>query len=772
MPMRSTRQGERLALWSAFEFDLGTLGLRKHGIRLRIEQKPAQILARLLEEPGQVVGRDELVNLLWPGEQHGDFDQRLNKAIYKVRCSLGDDPANPRFVQTLSCNGYRFIADVEFVSRNGRSASVLAPNDAGQKENQPLPEQFDHSGQREGLVWVEPQRSTVYTSDIMHGDQAGTVTRSGLDRVSLSRLFFGGRAWRIVSILIIAAIPLVVWTIHRMPAPQPVIRFTIAPPENASVAAGEASISPDGHMLAFLARSGTDKVPVLWVRPLDSLTAEPIPGTEGARWPFWSPDSQEIGYSGEGNLEKVAVAGGMPQTICHLVGPAAAATWSRDGVILFSTLQGSLYRVLDTGGTPTLIAAPDPVRHEGGYSFPQFLPDGRHFLFLFHETSGVSGEYRVEAGSLDSKSVKDLAQVTSYALYAPPGYLLYMDQNALMARPFDLRALDFTGPARVAENVAADRGYGNFSVSATGVLTYSAWLSEAIDQMAWFNRAGLELGTLGPPGRYIDPALSPDGTRVAVGAAINGKRDVWVFDTKRGTASRLTFEPANSANPAWTADGSRILFTSYHDGHRGIFQKDANGLGGTQMVYESKDQPTALNDLSADGRYAIYDNGGSSDSKQLWVLPLFGERKPFVSVQGAFGALSAQFSPNGRYVAYASNETGRLEIYVQTFPEPTGKWQVSTSGGAEPMWRRDGKELFYLTLDQKLMAVDVNTTAPGFGVGIPKELFQAHLVPLSGWRNLYVASPDGQRFLMIVPANEAEPAPITVVANWPALLRK
>lgn len=516
MPMRSARQGERLALWSAFEFDLGTLGLRKHGIRLRIEQKPAQILARLLEEPGHVVGRDELVNLLWPGEQHGDFDQRLNKAIHKVRCSLGDDPANPRFVQTLSCNGYRFIADVELVSRNGRSAAALAPSNAAQKEDQPLPEQFDHSGQREGLVWVEPQDSAVYTSDIMLGDQAGTVTRSGLGRVSLSRPFIGGRAWRIVAILMIVAIPLVVWTIHRMATPQAVIRFTIAPPENASVAAGEASISPDGHKLAFLARSRSDKDTVLWVRPLDGLTAEPIPGTEGARWPFWSPDSQQIGFTGDGKLEKVAVAGGVPQMICNLAGPAAAGTWSRDGVILFASLiNGALYRVPDTGGTPTLVVAPDPIRHER-YWFPQFLPDGRHFLF--HVTSGVSGEYLVQAGSLGSKDVKNLEQVASYALYAPPGYLLYMDQKALMARPFNLRRLDFTGPAlKVAENAGAGQGYGYLSVSATGVLTYAPWLSEAVDQMAWFNREGQKLGTLGPPGRYINPAVSPDGTRVAGG---------------------------------------------------------------------------------------------------------------------------------------------------------------------------------------------------------------------------------------------------------------
>ena len=240
----------------------------------------------------------------------------------------------------------------------------------------------------------------------------------------------------------------------------------------------------------------------------------------------------------------------------------------------------------------------------------------------------------VEAGTLDSKSVKILAQVTPGALYAPPGYLLYLDQNALMARPFNARTLSFTGPAlEVAENVGLGLGY-DFSVSATGLLAYATGSGTVNDQMAWFNREGQKLGTLGQPDFYTAPAFSPDGTRVAVGVGNYGKRDIWVFETKRGTASRLTFNPADDFDPAWTADGSRILFSSDRNGQIDIYQKDANGLGSEQPVFQSKGQAKALDDLSADGRYAIYDNSGSSNSKQLWVLPLFGERKPFVFVQG------------------------------------------------------------------------------------------------------------------------------------------
>jgi len=703
-----------------FELDSRTGELRTDGTRIKLQGQPISVLEILLETPGELVTREQIRERLWSSDTFVDFNHNLNTAITKLRQALGDEAETPRYIETIPRYGYRFIGQVEKDATP--EAAAPEPDPAG-KQPPSAPRGVSHVHRT--LAWA-------------------------LGGIAV--LFAGLASWLLLK-----------------PAPQPkVMRFSIAPPENASfafVGGGQASISPDGHTLAFVARSGPDKTSVLWVRPLDSLTAEPIPGTEGARLPFWSPDSQEIGYSAEGKLEKVAAVGGRPQTLCTLTGPGAAATWSRDGVILFSSHGSGLYRVPDTGGTPTLVVAPDPLRHESGYWFPQFLPDGRDFLF--QATTGVSGEYIAEAGALDSKSVKNLALVTSYALYAQPGYLLYLDQSTLMARPFNARALHFTGPAiKVAENV----GHGFFSVSATGLLAYANVSGPANDQMAWFNREGQKLGTLGPPDVYTDPALSPDGTRVAVSVGQYGKRDIWVFETKRGTASRLTFGSADNLCPAWAADGARILFSSDRGGQVDIYQKDANGLGSVQPVFQSKDQAKELNDLSADGRYAIYDNAGSSDSKQLWVLPLVGERKPFVFVEGGYGALSAQFSPNGRYVAYASNETGRLEAYVQTFPKQTGKWEVSTSGGAEPMWRRDGKELFYLAPDDKLMVVAVSTASGAFQAGIPKELFQAQLMPIAYWRNFYVASPDGQRFLMLVPANEAKPVPITVVVNWPALL--
>jgi len=290
--------------------------------------------------------------------------------------------------------------------------------------------------------------------------------------------------------------------------------------------------------------------------------------------------------------------------------------------------------------------------------------------------------------------------------------------------------------------------------------------------MTWYSRDGKKLDTVGQPDIYTDPALSPDGSRVAVGVGEPGKRNIWVLDTKRGTASRLTFSSADDADPAWLGDGSQVLFASNRAGRYDIYRKAANGLGSDQLVFQSKNQGKLPDDVSLDGRYAIYESPSSAAAEGLWVLPLTGEPKPFAFVQGIFFAFSARFSPSGRYVAYSSSETGRAEVYVETFPQPTGKWQISASGGSEPMWRHDGKELYYLTPDNRLMAVAVDSDSAAFQAGIPKQLFQAQTIPSRGWRNVYMASPDGQRFLMLTPAGAPKPLPITVVVNWAGLLKK
>ena len=576
------------------------------------------------------------------------------------------------------------------------------------------------------------------------------------------------------STLLFAAVA--AWLVFQPKPTQPVFRFAILPPENQIFRyGGEMDLSPDGRYLAFITQSGPGKQS-LWVQPLDSLTAMPIPGSDGANAPFWSPDSKELGFNAAGKLEKFAIAGGQPQTLCDKC-DVSAADWNRDGVILFMNVSnGALYRVPDTGGTPTLVVAPDPARHETSYRSPQFLPDGRHFLFQV-ATSDKGAKF-IATGSLDSRSVAYLVQESSQASYAAPGYLLYVDQSALMARPFDAKALRFTGPAvAIAQNIGqSNGGFGFFSVSAAGVLTYATGsltttgIGSATSQMTWYSRDGKKLDTIGQPDIYTDPALSQDGSRVAVAIGEQGARNIWILDTKRGTASRLTFSSEDDIDPAWQSDGSQILFASHREGD--IYQKAANGLGNEQLLFQSKSEGKRPDDVSPDGRYAIYDAQISAASDELWALPLVGERKPFALVQGIFFANSARFSPSGRYVAYTSYETGRPEIYVETFPQPTGKWQISATGGWQPMWRHDGKELYYLTLDNQLMAVAVDSDSSAFQAGTPKQLFQAQVIPSRGLRNVYVASPDGQRFLMLTAAGAPKPLPITVVVNWAGLLKK
>jgi eukaryotic-like serine/threonine-protein kinase len=552
---------------------------------------------------------------------------------------------------------------------------------------------------------------------------------------------------------------------------RPVIRFTISSPEKIRVDFSF-HLSPDGRHLAVAWSPSSIAQSLLWVHSLDSLTSELLQGTDGAVTPFWSPDSRYIGFYANGKLKKIALSGGPPQTLCDAAG--YGATWNRDGVILFSN-QGGLYRVPDMGGAPTLVAAPDRARPEGLPVWPQFLPDGRHFLFHVSASpvslSTPNGSF-LAVGDLGSGKTRRLVEENAYSFYASPGYLIYAQGGDLVARAFDAKRLQFTGQAvlLVPRGAGVGASLQEFSASENGTLVYEAGAAAFRNVMIWFNRKGEKVGTVGQQGFYSSPAISPYGTKVAVGVGELGARDIWVYELKQGTGSRLTFSAADDLSPVWSADGSRIMFTSTRRGGRDLYQKPANGLGKTELVFADKNRGKSLYDWSRDGRYVIYGTAGGAPT-DLLVLPLFGERKPLAFAQGGFRVWQGEFSPRGQYVAYSSTQTGKIEVYVQTFPQRLGNWQISTSGGSDPMWRRDGRELFYLSSDNKLMVVDVKTNTPPFQAGIPKPLFQTQPIP-GLWRNRYVVSPDGQRFLMLVPAGDTKPEPITVVVNWPALLKK
>ena len=558
-----------------------------------------------------------------------------------------------------------------------------------------------------------------------------------------------------------------------------VVRFSVLAPANTSFRPWGSflSLSPDGRKLAFVIERAGKTKSALWVRALDSLAAESLPGVEGAHLPFWSPDSRYIGFFTEdGKLEKIPVSGGPPQVLCD-VHAGGGGTWNRDGVILFSD-GNKLYRVPEVGGTPTPVADAAEAGQKSFYFFPQFLPDQRHFLFFLITGTTHRGYGRsfAAAGSVDSTKTERLFESLSQALYAPPGYLLYVTQGTLVAQAFDADRLRSTGqPVPIGTGVGLSRawnyGLGYFSLSQNGVLAYQTGPSGPISQMTWYDRKGETLGTIAEPAVRLTPALSHDETKIAVPTGEIGGSDIWVYDLKRGAESRLTVNASDNFNPVWSPDGKNVMYSSWRSGHLDIYQQAANGLGNAEPISGSEDPPKALNDVSPDGRYAIYDTAGSTELTELWVLSLVGERKLFPFVQGnGFGAREAQFSPDGRYVAYASHESGKYEIYVQSFPQHLGKWQISTSGGEEPAWSRDGKELFYLTPEDKLMAVEVHTVAGQFQPEIPKPQFQAQLVQGLLWRNRYVVSANGQQFLMLSPVRNSEGNAITVVLNWPVLL--
>jgi Tol biopolymer transport system component len=556
------------------------------------------------------------------------------------------------------------------------------------------------------------------------------------------------------------------------PQPQPqVLKLSLLPPEKTALG-DPVAISPDGRRVAFTA--GVQGRLLLWVRPLDSLEAQPLAGTEGAILPFWSPDSRFLGFFAQGKLKKIEVAGGPAQTLCD-AGAAAGGAWNRDGVIAFAPARtGGLYRVSAAGGLPAPLTTLNQADNETSHRWPYFLPDGRRFLYFAR--SGQRDKYGVFAASLDAPGSKDAKRVLvgdSMALYAPPGFLLFLRESTLMAQRFDAGKLEFSGdPFPVAERASRSPliGFGAFSASATGVLAYRSGAA-ATTQLTWFDRAGKTLGMLGPPGSYTYVRLSPDEKRVVVAnpESPGSAADLWLFDLARGDSTKFTFHPGTDWAPVWSPDGTRIAFASDRDGIQNIYQKLASGAADEEPLLKTGDIKFPA-DWSRDGRFLVYESISSKSLRDLWVLPLEGDRKPIPFLLTEFVETQARFSPDGRWIAYASEEAGAPEVYVQPFPASGGKWKVSTSGGANPEWRGDGKEMFYLAADRKLMAVDIKVGGtkdrPALEVGTPRPLFQTSGSGLLNLYNHYAVTRNGQRFLITSLKEEAASAPITVVVNW------
>jgi eukaryotic-like serine/threonine-protein kinase len=600
----------------------------------------------------------------------------------------------------------------------------------------------------------------------------GTLTESS-QRSSTSRV-----PWLVVGIAALIAFLAGAAYILQSPKPAAVVQSSLLPPPGTSFvtmlpASGPAVLSPDGTRIAFTARDDKSKV-LLYVRALASLTAQPLAGTEDAMYPFWSPDSREIGFFTPGKLKKINADGGPPQILCDSPSGRGGA-WSKEGIIVFSpSTTQALLRVSATGGMPEPASKLDLAQAENSHRWPSFLPDGKHFLYWSRNSrAGLSSALYV--GKLGTLESKVLMKSESMAVYAS-GHLLFLRGQTLMAQPFVPGRLELGGePVPIAEHIAINGASvrAMFSASNTGTLIYQTGETSGGWNLVWWGRDGKQINAIPQSGRFLGPRLSPDGTKLAVEifAGAQGIGDIWVIDLMRGTSTRLTFGPNSQGSPTWSPDGKTIYYSS-GPGSPYIVAKAADGSAPERIVLEDKDIREFPDSFSPDGRYLVYDRKAMENETgfHLWVLPSFGGGKPFPIVQSAYEERYPVVSPDGKWMAYQSNESGRWEVYITAFPGGGAKWQVSSVGGAEAKWRGDSKEIFYLDPSDNIVAVDVNTSGGAVQLGTPHTLFQA--VGIQREYGPYDVSADGKRFLLNSGNLKEGSDPFTLVQNWPAELKK
>jgi len=564
-------------------------------------------------------------------------------------------------------------------------------------------------------------------------------------------------------------------------APAATVRFEMQPPADATLtpspiaSAAQLALSPDGRRLAFVAarKRATSQ---LWIRPLDAVEAQPLPGTEGASFPFWSPDSRFMAFFAGGKLKKIDTTGGVPQVLCNSAAGRGGA-WNPDGIIVFSGQANSpISRISASGGVVTAATTFDPDKSVLQQYWPQFLPDGRHFLYYQRSSKP---EYRgVYVTALDSSSSTRILESDGMALYAS-GHLLFVRDGTLFAQAFDDRALQTSGdPVRIGDHVgywSAAFGYAAVTVSPAGLLAHGPSVG-LTTSLRWHDRSGASTGSPTAPAQYTSPRLSPDQKSVVVAMtdAATAQPDLWVLGLARGTTSRLTSDPAADWFPVWSADGGRLLFGSVRSGNSAIFQKAVGG-GQEEPAFEGVFSAINANypsDMSGDGRFLLYMQS-TPRGYDLGVLTLAGERTSSTFLGTPVNEVQGRFSPNTRWVAYASDESGRFQVYVRPFPAASGQTQISIAGGMQPEWRRDGKELFYISADGKLTAVPVTTDGATFSAGTSHALFDVEVPePNPPYPTDYAVTADGQRFLVNTVVDQPTRPALTVILNWTTDLKK
>jgi len=605
------------------------------------------------------------------------------------------------------------------------------------------------------------------------GSQAGIPAPLAARRRRSQNLGWAAAA---ICLLVALSTASALWLHPRRP-PLP-LRASLLPPKNCSFDPFGFAISPDGKRLAFVGTAAGQSETSLWVRPLNSVAAQELSGTNGAIYPFWSPDSSAIGFFAGNKLKKIDAAGG-PVIAMADVEDGRGGTWGSDGTIVFSrkAQQEGLYQVSSAGGPVSEVTHYDKTRNEDTHRWPWMMPDARHFIFYLSSITltATNGDQDPIAGLyfVDRKTGKKnrVLPSESGAQYAN-GYLFYLRQQNLMAQSFNASSGTLSGPpVPVAEAVEynSDRWIGAFSATASGL----AYLSGAgkQSQLTWFGRDGREQGKLGPAGIYDVISLSPDGQRVATNLTEpNGPNsDIWIYELARGTATRLTFEGVHAQIPVWTHDGKIIAYTTNRRGGD-LYAKASSTLGGEESLVQSDDfkLPT---DWTPDGRLLIYMNFAHGKGPRLWIHQTAPEKKDYPLLSTNFAEEQARLSPDGHWLAYQSEETGKDEIFVVPFPNLSSKWQVSTNGGEQVTWRADGKELFYIAPDRKLMALSADTAGGVFKPGLPRPLFTTFVTSAHHAFRQYDVTHDGQKFIVNTALEESQ-EPITFYANWEAELKK
>jgi serine/threonine protein kinase/Tol biopolymer transport system component len=574
-------------------------------------------------------------------------------------------------------------------------------------------------------------------------------------------------AWLLCGVLALSVVAGVIWWRDSKPAAQTM--YFSAP---FAFAARDIAVAPNGHTVAVVGYRESAWRTVIWLYEVGAQDARSLDDTAGASFPFWSPDGRFLAFFADGKLKKMDVAGGPVQTLCDAPS-GRGGTWNKDGVIVFAPsgqLLTGLYRISASGGTPVPISTPDASRGENTHRWPMFLPDGRHYLYLAANVRGGSDVDGIFMGLLDSNEKRFVVKASVNAAYAA-GYLLFYLDRTLLAQRFDLNRFELTGePTAVLKEIQFVPRINRlvFAVSDTGRLFAQKSSGASLSRLTWFDRTGNEVGVVGVPDVYGNVVLAPDGKSVAVDKTDNGSQntDVWTYDLQSGSAKRFTFDPAIDALPVWSPDGARLIFTSSRQQVFKLFMKNADGAQEEKLVVQT-DTDNFSNDWSRDGKYVLYAQG-----RDLWFVT-YPELKSSLFLKAPSTLKNGKFSPDGKWVAYNSNESGKWEIYVTSFPEARGKWQVSTGGGEQPRWAGNGREIFFLSPEGKIMAVPVRAGA-GFDAGAPVALFQANpreSVALSD-QVRYDVNQNGQRFLINTQVKNTETQPLTVVLDWDAGLKK